>query len=433
MRTRRILPALFVAVVLTVGPAGPAHAAKIDGFVLESMKEVDDGWSLNDRIGRTRAAAEHVINIEDCVEYRGHTMEVSFGVVDPPPASGDLYTVKLALPGKTCPTSDLEDGGTDDGCRIIDRRATPSSSGNKFQVRMDLLTGGDCDAGISETATIYVVYQETGTETPFVEPIDFDIDLERPAAPTAVEVFPGEVSVLVSWQDGVNTDNGMRYRVYYRAGASFASTADADGSALSGADQDSLTVTGLTSDTQYWFRVVAVDPNDNESELSADADVSAVTVPSTDFWELYKDSGGRDPGGFCFLATAAYGTPLAEDIDLLRRFRDGWLLTSAPGRAFVTFYYEHSPPLARAIRQSPLLAAATRVLLVPLVFLAWFLVELGLLGKLTVLAVSWGAVRSVRTLLRRGYAPGGPALHPLPLAAPFPGPAARLPEEGETC
>jgi len=426
MRTKpSLLPALFLSLAVTFGAALPAHAT-IDGFILEAIREADDDWSLDDRIGGTRNAAEHVINVEDCIEYTGHVLEVSFGIDDPPPASGDLYSVKLAPPGKSCPTDDLDDVGDAGSCTMIEKRATPKSSGNTFEVDVDVLIGADCDSGISDTATVYVVYEETGVETPFVEPIDFDIDLERPAAPTAVEVFPGEASVEVSWTDGVNTEDGMRYRVYYRAGASFDTTADTDGSEVSGDDEDSLTISGLASNTQYWFRVVAVDPNDNESELSADADVSATTVPSTDFWELYKDSGGSESGGFCFIATAAYGTPLAADVDLLRRFRDGWLLTSAPGRAFVDFYYETSPPLARAVRKSPLLAAAVRVLLVPVVFLAWFLVELGLFGKLLVLVLGWGVVRSARTLLRRRFGTAGPALHTLPLAAP-------LPEESETC
>jgi hypothetical protein len=31
---------------------------------------------------------------------------------------------------------------------------------------------------------------------------------------------------------------------------------------------------------------------------------------------------------------------------VLRKFRDRYLLTNAPGKAFVRFYYKHSPPIA---------------------------------------------------------------------------------------
>jgi parallel beta-helix repeat protein len=52
----------------------------------------------------------------------------------------------------------------------------------------------------------------------------------------------------------------------------------------------------------------------------------------------------------CFIATAAYGTPLHEDIDVLRDFRDEYLMTNPIGRTFVKVYYTTSPPIADAIR-----------------------------------------------------------------------------------
>lgn len=428
MRTRPFLPALLVTLAVAAIPARPAHAT-IDGFILEAIREADEGWSLDDRIGATRNAEEHIINIQDCLEYKGHTVDVSFGL-DPAPLTGDEYSVKLAEPGGSCPTDDLEDvGGETGGCELLVRRAEPQANGNEFEVDLDALIGASCDAGSEETTTLYIVYQESGATTTLSEPIDFVVDLEAPAAPTNVEAFPGESSSEISWTDDVNTEERLTYRVYYRAGAPIVTTEDADGSEESGEDADSLTVSGLDSNETYYFRVTTIDPNDNESELSADADVSTTTVPATDFWELYKDSGGDEPGGFCFIATAAYGTPLAEDVDLLRRFRDEWLLTSGAGRSFVSFYYEHSPPIARAVRKSPALAAAVRVLLLPLVFLAWFLVELGLVGKLLLLATGWAALRAVRTLFRRRWGRTGPALRRLPLSLP----PTTLPQEGDAC
>jgi len=64
---------------------------------------------------------------------------------------------------------------------------------------------------------------------------------------------------------------------------------------------------------------------------------------------------------FCFIATAAYGTDTAEEINLLREFRDVVLLTSAPGTEFVSLYYEVSPPVARVISQHEFLRTMVRV------------------------------------------------------------------------
>ena len=48
----------------------------------------------------------------------------------------------------------------------------------------------------------------------------------------------------------------------------------------------------------------------------------------------------------CFIATAAYGTSSAVEIDVLRAFRDEVLMASPAGRDYVGFYYAVSPPIA---------------------------------------------------------------------------------------
>ena len=73
----------------------------------------------------------------------------------------------------------------------------------------------------------------------------------------------------------------------------------------------------------------------------------------------------------CFIATAAYGTETAEQLDVLRAFRDQVLLQSPLGSQFVAWYYQASPPVADFISENSLLRTVVRELLVdPMVGLA---------------------------------------------------------------
>ncbi len=51
----------------------------------------------------------------------------------------------------------------------------------------------------------------------------------------------------------------------------------------------------------------------------------------------------------CFIATAAYGSPMMRQVGALRAFRDRTLLTTPIGKLLVASYYATSPPLAQLI------------------------------------------------------------------------------------
>jgi hypothetical protein len=72
---------------------------------------------------------------------------------------------------------------------------------------------------------------------------------------------------------------------------------------------------------------------------------------------------------FCFIATAAYGSPLAQEVVVLQDFRDHYLAPHALGEKFIRAYYRVSPALARQISKNKALKLLTRSLLTPVIFL----------------------------------------------------------------
>ncbi len=143
----------------------------------------------------------------------------------------------------------------------------------------------------------------------------------------------------------------------------------------------------------------SVTANETDTNSSNNTATTSTTVQA-------PASGGGGGGGGCFIATAAFGSPLAAEVAVLRKFRDEDLLTHAPGRLLVAAYYGTSPPLARLIAANDGLRSATRITLRPVIWwarlaldspvLAWSLLILGAGGLVVVVSTPLMLVRARR-------------------------------------
>ena len=78
---------------------------------------------------------------------------------------------------------------------------------------------------------------------------------------------------------------------------------------------------------------------------------------------------GLESGG-CLIATAAFGSELAPQVQFLREIRDNTVLQTESGSAFMTgfnqFYYSFSPIVADYERENPVFREAVKLTLTPL-------------------------------------------------------------------
>jgi hypothetical protein len=108
----------------------------------------------------------------------------------------------------------------------------------------------------------------------------------------------------------------------------------------------------LLPDTDYYIGIEGLDNCHNVGPLA------------TLHFHTTQASGEVDA---CFVATAAYGSVMAADVQMLRRFRDAVLRHSVLGELFTESYYTFGPPVAHVVGESELLRETARDAVSPMV------------------------------------------------------------------
>ncbi|HFE37112.1 MAG TPA: hypothetical protein ENK06_01670 [Gammaproteobacteria bacterium] len=223
---------------------------------------------------------------------------------------------------------------------------------------------------------------------------DLNTQALQPVAPT-LSILPANNKLILTWNA---VENATSYKVYYRANDDVVKTFETG-------NVTSYEIDGLSNEITYTVWLEAI------NQLSYYFQVVAyITAEADEFSESYftKADTKRDigspvvseasqsitiqpeaivaypvlPDGHCFIATAAFGYYDAQQVQVLRKFRDNYLKTNKIGRAFIDWYYRHGPYAASIINAHPVLKPMVRALLYPLVIMAELL-EKTFVGFLT--------------------------------------------------
>ncbi|MEJ7603313.1 MAG: fibronectin type III domain-containing protein [Kofleriaceae bacterium] len=191
------------------------------------------------------------------------------------------------------------------------------------------------------------------------------IDLEPPAAPRDMVLISAtgneaQVAFVAPGDDGLMgpiSSYEIRYAVEselttenFDAGIKIEDGVPDAGPA---GELKTFAIPGLLPETDYYVGIRAIDDCRNLGPVT----FVKFTTPE-------RTSGEVDA---CFVATAAYGSLLAHDVHMLRRYRDSILRRSVIGELAVETYYTFGPALAGVVGESDLLRHTARQVLAPIV------------------------------------------------------------------
>ncbi len=270
---------------------------------------------------------------------------------------------------------------------------TITTSGTDLQVNFTADTPTEEDSGVNFTSTLDDTSYPSavnctsgdgdggGTVTTDTWTVTASVDTTPPSEPSSPTVDSGSTTssqIKLTWTDSSDSDlagllivrNTEDSFTAPTDGTTYSNSSSSvvlqhlSGAASSGPGDlwcvnvdkgvETYTNTGLSASTTYYYKIYGYDEAKNYS-------LSPSTISGT------TSVSGGGSGGPCFIATAAYGTPMAKEVKTLSRFRDKYLLTNKMGKEFVSFYCCHSPAWARYIENKESIKVLVRAVLKPIV------------------------------------------------------------------
>lgn len=201
----------------------------------------------------------------------------------------------------------------------------------------------------------------SGDPDDFAEPLvnaellQKDADFDILATPSSVTMNPDDEAQSKITLTGRNDFAGTISLVVETSSDDIAASMMPDTVVIDNATQSAESTLTITSKNETGNFSIAVNATDIGTGISRMVDVNAQV----------------NPGGGCLVATAAYGTEMAPQVQFLREVRDNTLFSTASGASFVTafnqWYYSFSPTIADWEREHPAFKEAVRIFITPMI------------------------------------------------------------------
>ena len=126
----------------------------------------------------------------------------------------------------------------------------------------------------------------------------------------------------------------------------------------------------VVDETPEQTEVIAIDEEPDIDEEPVMESVEPVCGPGTVLKNGVCVVEDKKKGGGCLIATAAFGSEMAPQVQFLREIRDNTVLQTESGTSFMTgfnqFYYSFSPVVADYERENPAFKEAVKIAITPM-------------------------------------------------------------------
>jgi len=284
----------------------------------------------------------------------------------------DIWIIKLNIWGdieweKTYGGSQDEEASsiqqTNDGGYIIAGSTGTYGVGGRDFLILRLSSNGDISSACTfinesnaEIANTDINPSDTYIDTEFQEILPIDINVTpRESEAVVYSLCSGQHTLSITASSGGNTEPSPGTHIYDYA----------ERINIKAVPDTGYKFTGWSGDVSEEKELIFI-TMDSDKSLQANFKLNVLD----EIWERVK----RTP---CFIATAAYGSPIHPHVKTLQDFRDKFLISSKLGRRLVNIYYKYSPRIADIITKHKSLRIVLRLWLLPAVALGYSMVHFG--------------------------------------------------------